>query len=203
MKIRAKQTFQYENNEFEKGTVHELPGSVAEQAIEKGYAEKVEEEEEETPKIEAAEEERTPEMEKSEGGSGGTEAESGEEEGTWGKVEEKLDEEAPTPPTWNPTEDENGNLPDSEEVDDLKGTINDIRENVGRNENDVITVVTPDGEERGVWKHIALEGLFEKAEIGDHVGVRFTGISKSQAGRKYHNYRYELYDEDWNHKDSG
>ncbi len=118
-------------------------------------------------------------------------------------MEEKLDEEAPTPPTWNPSEDEAGALPDPEEVDDLKGTVKDISENVGRNENDVITVETPDGEEQGVWKHIALEGLFEKAEVGDHLAVRFTGTSKSQAGRRYHNYRYELYDENWNHKDSG
>lgn len=207
MKVKAKQTFNYENEQLEEGEVYNLPESVAKQAIEKDYAEKVEEEgaksegseekKEETPKIEKEEEGETPKLE-------GPEEETTEsEEDAWGKIEKKLDEEPPTPPTWNPSEDESGNLPDPEEVDDLKGAIKDIRKNVGRNENDVITVATPDDEDLAVWKHIALKGLFEKAEIGDHVAIRFTGVTKSQAGRKYHNYRYELYDKNWNHKDSG
>ncbi|KXB00513.1 hypothetical protein AKJ41_04020 [candidate division MSBL1 archaeon SCGC-AAA259O05] len=47
MKIRAKQDFRYENDDLEKGEVYELPDPKAEEAIERGLAERAEEKENE------------------------------------------------------------------------------------------------------------------------------------------------------------
>ncbi|KXA94857.1 hypothetical protein AKJ65_03270 [candidate division MSBL1 archaeon SCGC-AAA259E19] len=211
MKVRVKQTFQHENERFEEGTVTDLPDSVAEQAIEKDYAEKAEEEgeekEEEMPKLEPSEEtEEAPEVEEQEtevtGGEKAAEKTKETEEpgDVFGEMEKKLDEEPENPPTWSPPRKD---APDPDEVDDLKGRVQRISRNVGRNENDVIAVRTPEGETLSLWKKVALEDLFDVVEVGDYIAVRYTGTETGSSGRTYLTYRYVLYDEDRNLKVSG
>lgn len=75
MKVKAKREFRYGGDTIEKGEILELPDPVAESAIDKGYAEKAEEEG--VPKLEAPEEpkkvERPDEIKRP--GSGGADVE--------------------------------------------------------------------------------------------------------------------------------
>jgi len=85
MKVKVNREFRYGGEALEEGTVHDLPDSAAESAIDKGYAERAEEG---VPEIE----EEIPEIKEP-------------EENEWAQLGRDLDETSQLPPKWNPERD--------------------------------------------------------------------------------------------------
>lgn len=56
----------------------------------------------------------------------------------------------------------------------------------------LLEIKTPDGEKHVLWERIALKDLFDRAEAGDRIGVRFLSEEESESGRSYYKYRTAL-----------
>jgi len=160
MKVKVNREFKYGGETLEEGTVHELPDSAAESAIDRGYAERAEEE---VPEIE----EEIPEIE--------------EPEDEWSQLSRDLDQKSQLPPKWNPERD---NPPEPGKT--LFGTVK--RTGSGPYGNFIVVEEKDTGEKRTVWEQTALTNLMEVASAGDRVAIRFEGLDTNPRGQKYLNY---------------
>lgn len=202
MKIIVDKEFKHDDEKYEPGETVDLPEDLAKDIIEKGFAknaEKIEESLEgkpadevesgekepeppenlETPtedKIEAVEkspseeetfeETPTPEISKSESS----------EEKVWKELERELEGERSRAPAWEP----------QEPGDQVMGEV--IRTGRGPNGR-LMELKTPEGNNYIIWEKVALKDLFDRADAGDKVGVRFLGKEESSSGRSYYNFR--------------
>ncbi|KXA96650.1 hypothetical protein AKJ39_04320 [candidate division MSBL1 archaeon SCGC-AAA259J03] len=203
LKVLIEKNFEHEGQTYEPGETVDLPEDVAREAIENGAAKSVEELKKEVEIKPAGEVESGPRpeevAEREAAGEGGAETEEppsdegfpeevsipaeGERPGkgepdVWKELESEF-EEPSRAPTWRP-----------EEVgDQLLGEVT----RTGRGPNGrLLEVRTPEGEKYVLWERIALKDLFDRAEAGDRIGVRFLGVEESSSGRSYHNFRTVL-----------
>ncbi|KXA90179.1 hypothetical protein AKJ40_01960 [candidate division MSBL1 archaeon SCGC-AAA259M10] len=180
MRILVEKNFEHEGETYEPGETVDLPEEVAERAIEKGAAKKVEDIEDEieiTPggEVEPSEEEGFPEEVSMPAEEGRSEE---DESDVWEELESELEEPSRSP-AWRP-----------EEVgDQLLGEVT----RTGRGPNGrLLEVRTPEGEKYVLWEKVALKDLFDRVQAGDKIGVRFLGEEESSSGRSYYNYRTAL-----------
>jgi len=166
MRVEVTREFKYGGETLEEGTVQDLPDSAAESAIDKGYAERAEEEvpeiEEEIPGIKKPEE---------------------EPETVWDEIDRELDEErgGELPPKWKPSERE-------DHPDRIKGVVDRTGpDSFGR----TLIIEDLNGDEWFIPSgRKALEDFLKRATVGDKVGLQYLGMEKSgETGRKYENYR--------------
>ncbi|KXA89836.1 hypothetical protein AKJ57_04825 [candidate division MSBL1 archaeon SCGC-AAA259A05] len=203
LKVLIEKNFEHEGETYEPGETVDLPDDVARVAIEGGAAKSVEEVEEEVEiepvgEVESGPgpEEAAERKEAGEGGAGAEEAPSDEgfpeevsvqaegerseegEPGVWEELEGEL-EEPSRASTRQP----------EEAGDQLLGEVT----RTGRGPNGrLLEVQTPEGENYVLWERIALKDLFDRAEAGDRIGVRFLGEEESSSGRSYYNFKTAL-----------
>jgi len=165
MEVKVTETFRYGGEKYEKGQVEDFPESVAESAIDKGYAEKAEEE---VPEIEAKEPEEVPEL--------------GEpEESEWKQLDKDLDRASQLPQKWNPERD---NPPEPGKT--LFGTVK--RTGSGPYGNFIVVEEKDTREKYTVWEQTALSDLMSQANADDRIAIRFEGLDTNPRGQKYLNY---------------
>jgi hypothetical protein len=165
-KVKVKESFRYEGEEYEKNDVVDLPESVANSVKEKGYATEPDEEPDE---IEMTKEE--PVVEKTEG-----------TKPDWDQLEEYRKQSGNLPDKWNPSQDS----PKEPEVNPLRGVV--TRKGEGPN-GPFIVVEEKDGEENfTVWQHTALRALINSVRPGDKVSIKFEGEDTNPRGQTYLNY---------------
>jgi hypothetical protein len=176
-KLKVKETFRYEGEEYEEGNVIDLPESVANSVEEKGYGDIMDGE---SPEIEVEEEE---EVETDDEGFPEVESGPGDlEEDPWDKLDQRREESTSLPPKWNPSQDD----PSEPDPNPLKGTI--VNRGNGPN-GDFIVVEEKDSETRHtIWEHTALRPLIYSAKVKDRVSIKFEGEDTNPAGQKYLNY---------------
>lgn len=99
------------------------------------------------------------------------------------EIEKELEKAQLTRPNWEP-----------KEGDTLLGVIVRIDHiKTEKIDNDLMEIKPSDGSgEVTVWKSQLLKELFEKAKLGDNVGLKYLGKIKSDAGRTYKNIRWVL-----------
>jgi len=99
------------------------------------------------------------------------------------EIEKELEKAQPTRPNWEP-----------KEGDTLVGQIARIDHiKTEKIDNDLMVIKPSDGsEEVTVWKSQLVRELFEKAKLGDNVGLKYLGKLKSDAGRTYKNIKWVL-----------
>jgi len=164
MKVKVNREFKYGGETLEEGTVHDLPDSAAESAIDRGYAEKAEGG---VPEIKAKEPEEVPEF--------------AEPEDEWSQLGKDLDEASQLPPKWNPERD---NPPEPGKT--LFGTVK--RTGSGPYGQFIVVEEKDTKEKRTVWEQTALTGLMERVSADDRVAIRFEGVDTNPRGQKYLNY---------------
>jgi len=160
MKVKVNREFKYGGETLEEGTVQDLPDSAAESAIDKGYAERAEEE---VPEIE----EEVPEIE--------------EPEDEWSQLEKDLEEAPQLPPKWNPSRDS-----PPEPGKTLLGTVKQTGS--GPYGKFIVVEEKDTGEKYTVWEQTALTDLMERASADDRIAIRFEGLDTNPRGQKYLNY---------------
>jgi len=162
MEVKVTETFSYGGEKYEKGQVEDFPESVAESAIDRGYAEKAEGE---VPEITP---EEVPELEEP-------------EEDEWSQLEKDLEETPQLPPKWNPSRDD-----PPEPGKTLLGTVK--RTGSGPYGNFLVVEEKDTEEKHTVWEQTALTDLMERASADDRIAIRFEGLDTNPRGQKYLNY---------------
>ncbi len=198
LKIIVDKEFKHEGKKYEPGETVELPDSLAKDIIDKGFAknaEKIEENLEVKPAdeveteqkeknetdtdikpIEKKEKTKTREKQEKPKKSEITQKQDYPEDTLWKNIEKELNQEPSKAPKWEP----------SEPGEQLLGEI--IRTGKGPNGR-FFEVKTPEGENYIVWERVALEDMFDRADAGDKIGIRFLGKEESSSGRSYYNFR--------------
>ena len=198
MKIIVDKEFKHEGKKYEAGETVELPDRLAQDIIDKGFAKNAEEIEKNlevktADEIESGEEksqeapdfsgekEETEQVKKTTKETPSQEPEPVKTskqsvENVWEDIKRELNSEPSKAPKWEP----------SEPGDQLLGEV--IRTGKGPNGR-LIEVETPQGENYILWERVTLKDLFDRANAGDKIGVRFLGKEESQSGRSYYNFR--------------
>ncbi len=202
MKIIVDKEFKHDGKKYEAGETVELPDQLAQDIIDKGFAKNAEEieknlevktadeiesEEEDVPDAgtfvadeggekEAGASPRGPQQQRGPHRTQPSQPSKPGEESVWKDIERELDAEPSKAPKWEP----------SEPGDQLLGEV--VRTGKGPNGR-LLEVETREGENYILWERVALKDLFDRANAGDKIGVRFLGKEESQSGRSYYNFR--------------
>ena len=78
---------------------------------------------------------------------------------------------------------------DYKEEKELSGVYVSREENVGQHNSVMYHIQKEDGSEIGVWDNTVLSDKFAKLVIGDEITISYKGMSESEAGRQYHDFK--------------
>ena len=87
-------------------------------------------------------------------------------------------EEIGIDPAWNYKEEK-----------ELSGVYESREENVGPHNSVLYHIRKEDGSTIGVWDNTVLSDKFAKLNIGDEIKISYLGMSESEAGRQYHDFK--------------
>lgn len=87
-------------------------------------------------------------------------------------------EEIGIDPAWNYKEEK-----------ELSGVYESREENVGPHNSVLYHIRKEDGSTIGVWDNTVLADKFAKLNIGDEIIISYLGMSESEAGRQYHDFK--------------
>ncbi len=75
------------------------------------------------------------------------------------------------------------------EEKELSGIYVSREEGVGQHSSVLYHIQKEDGSEIGVWDNTVLADKFAKLDIGDEITISYKGMSESEAGRQYHDFK--------------
>lgn len=200
MKIKVEKGFSAGGEDYEKGETYDVKDSIAKSVAEKGYAEIVDEDDEDDgPVVEPKDDEievnpKSDEEEKPEVNVRGADKEEviNQMRANMGK---------PAAETWNPQQDTD------KDPEDHPVVVGEVINKGVNPEHDTEFVHVEDedsGQVKSIFAHKVLKDVIGKAEIGDFMAVRWTGRGEGEeSGQSYLTYRYELRDENGTIKANG